>query len=100
MAAKTTSAPLDFPQRPASHLTADEVTRLKAREASPAGYRRAVRHLLAGCPRCALAVGPLADLGQVGKKVAEAADYDHVIEAFERRLRALLEEAASEERKL
>jgi len=85
-----------------SHLTPEEVTRLKSGKASPADYRRAVRHLLAGCPQCALALGPLEDAGHRATDYdhVRASDYDHVIEAFERRLRTLLEEAASEERKL
>jgi hypothetical protein len=85
-----------------SHLTAEEIARLRTGTASPADYRRAVRHLLAGCPQCALALGPLEDAGHRATDYdhVRASDYDSVIEAFERRLRALLEEAVSEERKL
>ena len=74
----------------AEHLTAGEIERLNAGEANAGDYRRAVRHLLTGCRQCGLLVGALAATGQLSKEMAEAPDYDSVIEAFERRLNALL----------
>jgi len=79
------------PQSKPRHLTAAEIERLIARKASAAEYRRAVRHLLTGCRRCALTVGALGVAEQFSKE-AGAADYDQVFDAFERRIRALLEE--------
>lgn len=81
---------MKHPQSETQHLTANEIERLTTRKASAAEYRRAVRHLLTGCRRCALTVGALAVAEELSKEVG-AADYDRVFDVFERRLKTLLE---------
>lgn len=73
-----------------SHLTVDEVVRLRTAAAGSVDYRRAVRHLAAGCRECALAMAALVGEEQLEEMMAGTAGYDQVIEDLKRRMRALL----------
>jgi hypothetical protein len=73
----------------AQHLTAAEIERLYARQASAEEYRRAVRHLLTRCRRCVLTMGAYAVAEELSSE-ADAAVYDPVFEGLERRLKTLL----------